>query len=96
MLSQAFELCEDGNHLEALKLYDSVIQKDPQNINALINKAVTLQGLDKVNQAIRLYDKALKINPNNIDALINKGSALHTLEKYIEAIMYYDLSLITI
>ncbi len=64
-----------------------------QNINALINKAVTLQGLDKVNQAIRLYDKALKINPNNIDALINKGSALHTLEKYLEAIMCYDLAI---
>ena len=43
MLSQAFELCEDGNYVDAFKVYDSVIKKDPKNISALIDKAVTLQ-----------------------------------------------------
>ena len=51
MLSQAYELCEDGNYSEAITLYDSIIQKDPKNTNALIDKAVTLQNLGKVSQA---------------------------------------------
>ena len=41
MISQAYELCEDGNYSEAIKLYDSVLQKDPLDINALIDKAVS-------------------------------------------------------
>ena len=71
MLAQAFELCEDGDYLEALKIYDSVIKKNPKNIQAIIDKAVTLQNIGRLKQSIKLYDKALQIDPSNIDALGN-------------------------
>ena len=77
ILTQAFECVEDENFFEALKLYDSALKEDPDNIRILIDKGATLQNMGKLKLAIRSYDKALKISPDNIDALLNKGSTLH-------------------
>ena len=73
MLSQAYDLCEDGNFLDALKLYDLALKQEPENINALIDKGVTLQNLGRIKQAIKFYDKALFIDPKNLNALVNKA-----------------------
>ena len=66
------------------------MSSDPKNINALIDKGITLQRIGKTNQSIKYFDKALKINPKNIDGLIGKGSALHALGKFSDAISCYD------
>jgi tetratricopeptide (TPR) repeat protein len=93
ILVDAFECAEDGDYLESLKLYDLALKDEPNNIEALIDKGVTLQNIGKHKLAIRSYDKALSISPDNMDALLNKGSALHSDQKFIEAITCYDLAL---
>ena len=89
-LSVAYELCQEGDYQKALKYFDLVLQKTPKNINAIIDKGVTLQNLNKLESSLKLYDAALELESNNIDALVNKGSSLHSLGKYIEAIKCYD------
>ena len=93
MLSQAYELCEEGDFSNALKMYDLALKKEPENINALIDKGVTLQNMGRIKQAIKYYDRALDINPKNLNALVNKGASLHTSKQYEDAIKYYDLAL---
>ena len=83
MLNEAFEFAEDGNYSDALRLYDLVLQKESDNINALVDKGVTLQNMGRLKLAIRSYDKALAITPNNLDALLNKGATLHSDQKQI-------------
>jgi len=93
ILSQAYEFAEDGNFVDALRLYDLILKDDSKNIKALIDKGATLQNIGEIKQAITLYDKVLGITPYNLDALLNKGAALHSNKKYPEAIECYDLAL---
>ena len=93
MLAEAFEYAEDENYSDALRLYDLVLKKEPDNISALVDKGATLQNMGRLKLAIRSYDKALSISPDNLDALLNKGSALHSDQKYQNAIECYDVAL---
>ncbi|MFL6329200.1 MAG: tetratricopeptide repeat protein [Nitrososphaeraceae archaeon] len=66
---------------------------DPNNKNAINNKAALLVSLGKFDQAIQYYDKALSIDPNNVRAPINKGRSLSQLHRFEEAISNYDRTL---
>ena len=90
LLEQAYDLCEDENYVNALEYYNLVLDIEPDNLKALIDKGVTLQNLGRFNTALRMYEKALSIEAENLDALINKGSVLHILKRYSEAIFCYD------
>ncbi len=67
MLAEAFEYVEDENYSEALVLYNLVLKKEPDNVNALVDKGATLQNMGRFKLAIRSYDKALAISPDNLD-----------------------------
>jgi len=41
LLEEAYNFCEIGEYEKALECYDKVLQKDPNNIRALIDKGVT-------------------------------------------------------
>jgi len=66
---------------------------EPDSIGVIIDYGVTLQNLERYNQALAIYDRALNLQPKNMNALINKGSVLHTLEKYSEALSCYNIAL---
>jgi len=93
MLSEAFEYAEDENYSEALRLYNLALKKEPENVNALVDKGATLQNMGRLKLAVRSYDKALAISPDNLDALLNKGATLHSDQKYQKAIVCYDEAL---
>jgi tetratricopeptide (TPR) repeat protein len=70
-----------GDHEGAIKCYDTVLQIDPENISALVNKGVSLEKLNKNDEAIKCYEKALEIDPDhenarkNLDILLDKLNA---------------------
>ena len=66
--------------------FDKALEIDPDDIDALFNKAYELGNLGRSEEAIINYDKVLEINPLDIDALNNKGFELATLGRYEEAI----------
>ena len=73
MLENASELCDIQEFSEAIILYDKILDIDPKNIGALIDKAVTLQRIGKNKESLKLFDIALRFDPKNIDALIGKA-----------------------
>ncbi len=93
ILMMASECIEDGNHLDALEMYDFILEKKPDHVGALVDKGATLQNLGNLKSAIACYDKVLKIFPDHLDALLNKGATLHSAQKYDEAIACYDAAL---
>lgn len=92
-LRQASDLCEDGDFAAAVKLYTRVLQKEPRNVDALVDKGVALQNLGRLRQALKCFQKANEASPKNITSLINTGSVLHSLGRFDEAITYYDRAL---
>ena len=58
---------------------------DPKDIDALYNKAIVLEDLERYDEALQYYDKVLAIDPKDIDALYNKAIVLEDLERYDEA-----------
>ena len=51
LLEQAYELCEDGNYVRALEYYDMALDIEPDNLNVMVDKGVTLQNLGRFNKA---------------------------------------------
>ena len=47
MLEQASDLAEEEEYEESILLYDKVLESDPKNISALLDKAATLQRMEK-------------------------------------------------
>jgi tetratricopeptide (TPR) repeat protein len=84
-----------GQHEEAIKVYDEVINKlDPKNIIVWHNKGFILVNLGRNEEAIKCFDEILtKIDPKNIHALNSKGWTLDNLKRYQEAIECYDRAL---
>ncbi len=74
MLEQASDLAEEQEFEEAILLYDKILKKEPKNIPALLDKAVTLQRMGKNSQSFQLYEYVLNQDTKNLDALIGKAS----------------------
>jgi len=94
----------DGKPGEAILYFDKVLEIDPNNVKALINKGVAVASLGEFVDALQYFDKVLEIDPNNIKALNNKGTALIKLsseagpeeiriENLKEALKYFDKAL---
>jgi len=67
------------------------LSMDPNNVLALINKGISLDGLGRFDE--EYYDKALSIEPNNKNTINNKAAVLINLGKIDQAIEYYDKAL---
>ncbi len=80
----------EGKYEEALDIYDRILEKEPKNLNALINKGVTLFRLGEYEEARKYYDSVLSINSSNIEAIVNLGVLLDQMGEREEAESYYQ------
>jgi len=90
----AAALISNGRYEEAILYYDHILEINPNDEKALLNKGSVLIELSKNEEAIKYYDRILEINPNNVKALASKGIALSHLQKYSEALIMIDRALL--
>ncbi len=89
LLKKAAESRKLARFREAIRLYEQVIELDPNNDTAHTGKGNCLIGRGRFDDSIQCFDAALNINPENANALRSKGVALKNLghrdegEKYI-------------
>jgi tetratricopeptide (TPR) repeat protein len=88
--NEAWKLYSSKKYDEAIKIYDDILQTDPNNAIAWDNRGQALYELKKYDQAIICFDKLLQINPDAIQSLYLKGQALYNLKKYKEAVTCFD------
>jgi tetratricopeptide (TPR) repeat protein len=63
-----------GKHEEAIECYDKVIELDPENEAAWINKGNALCNLNKYEEGIKCCDKAIKMDPPDSLLKLIKGT----------------------
>jgi tetratricopeptide (TPR) repeat protein len=73
LIRQAQDQLSNGKALDAVKTYDKVLQRDPQNVQALSYRGwlVRLAGLP--NEGLQSIDKAIAIQPKYPDAHFFRG-----------------------
>jgi len=78
------------NKQDSMELFKKALQlnKNPSNATKLINKGLSLEGLEKFTEAIQYYDKAIRIRPNYDLAHFNKGNTLWQRRK-LEIILLF-------
>lgn len=58
---------------EALKIYLKVKEKDPQNVNVLVNIAMIYEQKNQPDSALFIYSQIIEIDPEYKDAYFNRG-----------------------
>jgi len=81
-----------GKHENAILYFDKVIETEPNNFSAIVNKGIALFSIGKYQEAIPYFDKALEIDPNNAITLNNKGAALEKIGKIHEAFQLFRIA----
>ena len=92
ILDKAIELFSLGEYEEAIIYFDKALEIEPDNVDALKDKALILYlYLDKYEEAIIVYDKILAIEPDNVDALKDKARAQKILDRVERGLTFESL-----
>jgi tetratricopeptide (TPR) repeat protein len=78
---------------EAISYFDRVLEKDPNHVGALFNKARALVQLNKTDDGMSYVEKVLEIEPNNVDAITYKGDQLISMGRPEEGIIFINKAL---
>ena len=99
-LQRAEELSSKGKILDALKLYDRVLDGDPENVDALVGRGLTLVRAtmatgrtDFASDGQRFIERALKLQPNDPVILFYLGLSLRLQGKNDDARAAIDKAL---
>ena len=84
--------------LESLNQYEQVIElcqvtcflEIPMMFGCLNSMGLSLNELDRHQEALDFYEKSLRIDPDDVTALMNKAISLSHLKNYKDAITFYD------
>ena len=68
----------------------ALIQSNPQNDGAYVNRGIAYRRLGEIERAIRDYDQAIRVNPRAADAFNNRGNAFRAHDEHERAVRDYD------
>jgi tetratricopeptide (TPR) repeat protein len=80
---------------KALHCFDTALDIQPDNPDALIKKAAALEKLGQIEKALTCYDRAIDLGDSTTTALLQKGGMLNRLARYDEALQCYERALQT-
>lgn len=84
-LPEARQLATSGKHAEAEQLYSRLLEKDPDNLQALLGAGYNYSWSRQFAKAKKSFDAALALAPNHPDALVGKGYTLAWAGEYAGA-----------
>jgi serine/threonine protein kinase len=90
LFQKGLSFSNKNRYQEALEVYNLILQHDPNNIYARLNRGDALINLKQYTGAIEAFDHVLTLDPRNIHALNLKGMAYGRSKRYKEAIAAYD------
>lgn len=93
--AEAEKLESEWKYKEAIPLLDKAIEKDPENIYALMNRGVDKSILDDYQGSIKDYTRIIEIDPNNGLAFLNRGKNKKRLGDYQGAIEDFEKAIKT-
>ena len=93
--SEAETLEKEGKYKEAIPLLDKAIEKDPENIYALLNRGVDKSILGNYQGAVEDYNRIIEIDTANSLALLNRGKNKTRLGDYDGALIDFEKAIKT-
>ena len=93
LLKQAFMLHKQGKMSQAKLTYEQILQRQPNNFDALHLLGVIAGQNKNHSLAVEFLIKAVEINPNSFAAHLNLGLSLKAINRTYEAIVSYDRAL---
>ena len=87
-------LVSENRFDEAIIYLDKILEKEPDNLKALTNKAGLLIQVGKFSESVNLSNKVLEIDSERISALTNKAIALKMLKQYEQSFITFSKILI--
>jgi len=81
---------DDQNFAEAINHYNRVLNLDPENDFALLNRGKALLKIGNYNQGRKDFIKALNLNSKNLEAIYLIGNAFYHEQNYKDAILFYE------
>ncbi len=93
--AEAEKLEKEERYEEAIALLNKAIDKDPENIYALINRGVDKSYLEDYEGAIDDYTRVIEIDSDNTLAFLNRGRNKKRLKDYHGAIEDYEKAIKT-
>ncbi len=76
-----------------LQVHLAVLQKDPKNLQALVQAGNIYYDSQRYQEAINYYTQALAVEPGNVDVRTDLGTAFWYANKPKEAVEQFDLAL---
>lgn len=86
---------QEGKFKEAILLLDKAIEKKPNNIKAILDRAVDKSTINDYKGAINDYSKVIELDPDNGLALLNRGKNKKRLRNYKGAIDDFNKAITT-
>jgi protein O-GlcNAc transferase len=93
LLRRAQNCHEQGSLVEAVSLYDLLIEMQNDQSEIRYKRANALFGLQQWEAAIAGYDQAIALNSKHAKAFCNRGAAMERLGKRQKALESYDQAL---
>jgi aspartate beta-hydroxylase len=90
---QPQELLKQGRVAEAERAYEAVLQRNPDDMEALNIVALAALGREEIDRAIALLEHATHVNSSDAMTRLNFGRALHTRGDYQGAIAQFDAAI---
>ena len=91
---QAIRLHQSGQLAQAQRLYDEILQLQPQHIDSLHLSGVVASQTKNFHKAVELIGKAIELCPDNAAFHNNYGNTLKELQQYEAAVASYDRAIL--
>ena len=97
LIEQGIEELQNANNINALEFFNAALERDPKDIQAMVNKGIILARQGNYDGAKQLFDKAIKLTETrgNVDyrAVVNAGIVMSIYGNPEEALKYFDRAL---
>lgn len=93
IMNQANYYTYSKKYRNAIRCYESILDKEPENIHALFNIAYAYSKIDEHKKSISFYEKLLKLKPQHDGALTNIGPEYSDLGNEEKALEWYKKAL---
>ena len=94
LIEHGIDELQNKNNLSALEFFNVALEKDPKDIQAMINKGIVLARQGNFDDAKRLFDKAIEITESrgklDYRAVTNAGIVMSIYGDPDTAIVYFD------
>jgi len=94
LIANATKLQQSGQSQQAKEICQIVLNKKPNDVDALNLLAVIYAIENELVLALEIFNKATKLNPVDAQILFNKSNVLSQLKNYTEALLTVDKALL--